>query len=483
MSVANTPSPVLVIDLDGTLCRTDTLHEALLSAVAANPFRLVRLMAWLRAGKAAFKRNVAAQTIIPADSLPYDEDVLAYVRQARAEGRRTVLVSAADHRQVEAVADYLGLFDEAVGTGGVGGREINLRGGAKADYLVARYGERGFDYVGDSRADLEVWARARRAIAVHATSALLRAARSLDIDIEELGSKSAARAKAYVKALRPHQWSKNVLVLLPVLASHQFHTLGAALAALVAFSLTASGVYVLNDLVDLKADRAHPRKRNRPFASGAIPITHGIAMAGLLLVAALGIAFLFAPPAFMAVLGLYFVATCAYSFWLKRKLLVDVVALAGLYTVRILAGSAATGIFLSPWLMAFSMFFFFSLAAIKRQAELVDQLKADRPAVAGRGYFTIDLPVLRSMAVSAGQASVMVLALYISSSDIDALYARPEILWLACPILFYWLSRMAVMTDRGYMNDDPIVFAMHDRISLLSGALVLAVVAAAARGW
>ncbi|KAA0969346.1 UbiA family prenyltransferase [Aureimonas fodinaquatilis] len=483
MNAATKPAPVLVIDLDGTLCRTDTLHEAVISTIAANPIGILKFFGWLRAGKAAFKQQIAARGIIPAEALPYDEAVLDYVRKAREEGRRTVLVSAADNRQVQAVANYLGLFDEAVGTGGITDNADNLRGQAKADYLVSRYGERGFDYVGDSRADLAVWARARRALAVRANSTLLRAATKLGIDIEDIAPISKTRAGMFLKAMRPHQWSKNALILLPILASHEFGSLGAALAAMIAFSLTASSVYILNDLADLTSDRAHPRKRNRPFASGQLTASQGLTLAAVLILVALVVSVAFTPPAFLAVLAIYYVVTFAYSFWLKRKLLVDVVALAGLYTMRIIAGSAATGILLSPWLLAFAMFFFFSLAAIKRQAELVDQLSADKAVALGRGYFTSDLPVMRTMAVSAGQASVLVLALYISSPSVAALYATPEILWLVCPVLFYWLARMAVMTDRGFMNDDPIVFAMRDRISLYTGVLVVAIVLAATKVW
>lgn len=287
---------------------------------------------------------------------------------------------------------------------------------------------------------------------------------------------------ALLKAMRPHQWAKNFLILLPILAAHDFSALGPALAAMAAFCLIASSVYIVNDIVDIPSDRAHPRKCKRPFASGQAQISHGIILASLLAILAFGVAIVFTPPLFIVTLIAYVLSTIAYSLWLKRKLLVDVIALAGLYTVRILAGSAATGIHLSPWLLAFSMFLFFSLAAIKRQAELVDQERTGRAATPGRAYFTDDLPVIRVMALASGQAAVMVLALYLNSPAVSDLYGAPQLMWLVCPILFYWLGRMAVMTHRGHMDDDPIVFAFRDGISLLCLAATIAVVLAAVHG-
>jgi len=286
-----------------------------------------------------------------------------------------------------------------------------------------------------------------------------------------------------IHAMRPHQWVKNLLIPLPIIAAHEYGGLGSVLLAMIAFSLTASSVYILNDIADLEADRAHARKRNRPFASGAARVSHGIWLAAILAATAIGLSLAHLPLAFVAVLGLYMSATVAYTYWLKRKLLVDIITLAGLYTARILAGGAATGIAISPWLLAFSMFVFFSLAAIKRQAELVDQERNGRKSVPGRAYQSDDLPVVRGMAISSGQAAVLVLALYINSPAVTGLYAQPYVLWLICPILFYWLSRMEILTHRGFMHDDPIVFAFRDRISLLCFLVIAIIVLAAAVGY
>jgi 4-hydroxybenzoate polyprenyltransferase/phosphoglycolate phosphatase-like HAD superfamily hydrolase len=474
--------PVLVVDMDGTLTRTDTLHEAVLAYVAADPFRLFRLVRWLREGKAGFKRRLAGERLLDAGALPLNESVVALLEKARAEGRRTALVSAADQRQAEALAAQLGLFDEVHGTGtAAAGDGVNLGGREKAAFLCLRYGERGYDYVGDSRADLPAWAAARRAITVNAPRALRAAAERLNPSIEHIAGPEASRRRigTYLGALRPHQWSKNLLIFLPILAAHDLGATGVAIAAFIAFSLTASSVYILNDMLDLEADRAHPRKRTRAFASGTIPLSHGFVLAPGLLAAAVIIALVFTPIAFLGVLALYYALTLAYSLWLKRKLIIDVWTLAGLYTIRILAGAAAAGVPLSFWMLAFSMFLFLSLAAVKRQAELTERLRHGKQKwAAGRAYVADDLPVVRGMALAAGYGAVLVFALYIDSPDVAELYARPQILWAACPILLYWVSRMVMVTHRGWMTDDPIVFAVRDRVSLgavaLAGAVVLA---------
>lgn len=470
----------LVVDMDGTLVRTDTLHEALLALAARRPLAALGFLGAIR-DKAAFKAGLAELGIAEVDRLPLDEAVLDRIRAARAEGRPVALVSAADRRQVEAVAARVGLFDEVVGTGSDAAGAGNLSGAAKAAFLTRRYGPRGFDYVGDARADLPVWAAARRALTVRATPALRAAATRANPEVEHLAPPAAglAAARPYLKALRPHQWSKNLLIFVPPLAAHAYGQMGAALAAFIAFSLVASSVYLINDLLDLSADRAHPRKRERPFASGAIPLAHGVFLAPALVLAAVLISVLFTPPAFLGALALYYIVTFAYSLTLKRRLIIDVCTLAGLYTMRLIAGAAATGVPLSPWLVAFSMFLFLALATVKRQAELADQLKAGGSGAAGRAYMVEDLPVLRGIALSSGFSAILVLALYINSDVVAGLYARPEVLWGLCPLLLYWVSRIIMITHRGWMHDDPIVFAAHDRNSIVVAALVGAVVLAA----
>jgi 4-hydroxybenzoate polyprenyltransferase/phosphoserine phosphatase len=471
---SGTEEPILVVDLDGTLCRTDTLHEALLGLVARQPQILLRLPGWLRGGRADFKARVAAEHTVPGTMLPLNPEVVEMIEKARAEGRRIALVTAADQRQADGVAEVVGLFDEVIGSSS--GR--NLKGAEKARFLVDRYGAKGFDYIGDSLADQPVWASARHAITAAAGPSVRRAAEAANSSTLHL-SAPEPKVGAMLRALRPHQWSKNVLLFLPVLASHSLGAVWPVLLGFFAFCLTASAVYVINDLVDLPADRAHPRKRRRPFASGELSAASGLAMTGGLLLAALVLGLFTGNPLFIGTLAVYLAATFAYSLWLKRKLIVDVLTLAGLYTIRIVAGGAAAGIVLSPWLLGFSMFLFLALAAVKRQAELMDQIKTGRES-SGRAYLVDDLPVLRSVALSSGHAAVLVMALYISSDAVQPLYARPELLWLVCPLLLYWLLRMVMMTHRGYMTDDPIVFAARDRISLLVIVATVVVILAAA---
>jgi len=279
----------------------------------------------------------------------------------------------------------------------------------------------------------------------------------------------------YVQALRAHQWLKNILVFTPALAAHRFDdALVASILAFFSFSLSASSVYILNDLLDLRNDRAHPRKRLRPFAAGRIPIMYGVALFPALLLASLAIGF-FLPKEFVLVLAGYFLLSCVYSLGLKRRMLVDVVVLACLYGSRVVAGSAATGVVLSPWLVAFAMFLFFSLALVKRCAELSDHLDRGKGDPMGRGYQLDDLPVLRSMATASGYVSVLVLALYINGDAVFTLYRHPDRLWLNCVLLLFWISRVIMITHRGGMDDDPLVFAASDRLSqlvLLSCAIV-----------
>ena len=461
----------LVVDLDGTLCRTDTLHEALLSLAATQPWVLLRLPGWLAEGRAGLKARLVDQGIVAPDELPFNDIVLEMLRQARAEGRRTALVSAADHRQVTAVAEAVGLFDEAYGTA----EGQNLKGAAKADFLTRHYGDGTFDYIGDSKADLPVWAAARQAITIGASTSLKRATAEINANVHHIDPPED-RGRAMLRAMRPHQWSKNLLMFLPALAAHDPSRLGGVLLGFLAFCLTASAVYVINDLLDLAADRNHPRKRLRPFASGVLSASTGVAMAAGLLALALILGSLTGNPLFLAVLVLYLIATFLYSFWLKRKLIIDVLMLAGLYTVRIIAGAAAAAVLLSPWLLGFSMFLFLALAAIKRLAELTDQMATGRES-RGRAYEVEDLPILRGLALSAGNTAVLVMALYISSDTVRALYTDPNLLWLICPILLYWTLRMVMKTHRGLMTDDPIVYAVTDRVSviliLISGLIVL----------
>lgn len=462
----------LCVDLDGTLLKSDLLYESALALLARKPWLLLLLPLWLLRGKAGFKREIAARVELDAASLPYDERVIEALRQTQARPR--VLCTASDAKFARQVAEHVGLFELVLASE----NGVNLSGPSKAQALVERFGERGFDYMGNAAADLPVWARARLAWVVNASAAVrAQAARSAQVTRELPPAGGGARA--WIKALRLHQWLKNLLVFLPLLASHRFFDSAAvadAVLAFAAFSLSASGVYLLNDLIDLDADRQHPRKRLRPFACGTLPLLHGLLAAPLL--AALGLALALAVnPAFACVLAGYYTMTLAYSLRLKRVVMVDVIALAGLYTVRIIGGAVAIGASLSFWLLAFSMFLFLSLAMLKRYTELKVVLGNGRSQANGRGYAVDDLALIQSLGSAAGYLAVLVFALYINSPESLALYARPQVLWLICPLLLYWISHLWMTSHRGRMDDDPVVFAATDRASQvvigLSGLLVL----------
>jgi 4-hydroxybenzoate polyprenyltransferase len=296
---------------------------------------------------------------------------------------------------------------------------------------------------------------------------------------QEIGP-AVQSVSSLIRLIRPHQWAKNVLLLVPMLMAHRIFDLDAlfhAGLAFFSFSAAASAGYIFNDLRDVSADRRHPSKRSRPIAAGEVSVSTARWMAaGLLFLAVIAGTQL--PWGFDALLLLYLLLTVAYSLYIKRKLMADVVCLAGLYALRVLAGGAATSIYVSPWLLAFSMFLFLSLAFIKRYTELLDRAAEASPPnvrIVGRGYMPSDIDLIRSMGPSCGHISVLVICLYINNKDLVAAYRRPEVLWLICPILLYWISRLWFLADRSQLPHDPIVFALRDRISFIAGLLILAI--------
>lgn len=465
----------LVVDLDGTLIRTDLLVESGAAHLGATPLMAGHLLRALGRGKAALKTYVAAKVAIDATSLPYDPAVLELIEAARADGRQVYLASASHESYVKAIADHLGLFDGWFATND----DMNLASEAKADLLVQRFGEGGFDYVGNDRADLPVWSKARQAVVVRAAPKIVRAARSVQpsaILIEREGG----RLKHWGKLLRLHQWAKNGLLFVPLLAAQRFDvgSILLVIAAFFAFSLTSSAIYVINDLVDIDADRRHPTKRRRPLAAGTVPILEAIVAPPILITIALASGFMISPW-FGTALCVYLATTTAYTFSLKRKMAIDVVVLAGLYTLRVLAGAAAISVPVSEWLLAFSMFIFTSLALIKRYIELAARIDADLPDATNRGYRKTDLDIVAALAAASGFNAVTVFALYISSSTVHQLYSRPQVLWLVCPILLYWLARALMLAHRRHMDDDPIAFALGDRHSYVALGLIGLIFAAA----
>ncbi len=451
---------VLCVDMDGSLIRSDTLLESMLRLIKVKPWTLFMLPFVLLQGRLHFKQWINKQVQIDPASLPYNEPLLQWLRQQKAKGRRLVLATASVQSVADRVARHVGIFDEVIGS-----QTINLKASQKANELVQRFGEQGFDYVGNSQDDLAVWQHARQAIAVQAPArVLLQLASSHTLVIFK---DNTSKIQLFWRALRPHQWAKNGLILVPVLLAHRFFQLDEWIKCLWAFgsfSLTASSVYVLNDLLDLDADRMHATKMARPFASAQLSLSIGLAMVPLLLVAAAVLA-AFLPLGFLGVLAFYYFCTLLYSFWFKSQVLLDVLALALLYTVRLLAGKVASDVPLSFWLLTFSLFLFFSLALVKRYSELMQKRKDHQMKAYGRGYHIEDMVMLMIFGVTSAMTSVLVLALYINSAQVRIGYHHPEWLWPMVPVLLYWVSRVWVLGHRGLMHEDPVLFALRDRVS------------------
>jgi 4-hydroxybenzoate polyprenyltransferase/phosphoserine phosphatase len=468
---------VVCADVDGTILATDLLYESLLVAVKRSPWIILMIPFWLLRGRAFLKARLAQRAQGMAfHLLPLNEGVVSYLKEQAAEGRRVVLASASHHSLVAGVAQRLGGVDSIIGSDG----HNNMKGGAKAEAIRQHLGTQSWSYLGDSGSDFKVWSAANERVCVSSKGDLVsRFKRSYP---ESLVIPAATTStKAWLKGLRVHQWLKNLLVFVPLLLAHQWFNLAAVRAsclAALAFSLCASGVYLLNDLLDLEADRQHPRKRNRPCASGALPIQWALLAVPVLFCGA----FLVASSVnwrFFALLAVYLVLTTAYSFRLKALALVDIILLAMLYTVRIVGGGVATGIAVSQWLMGLSMFLFLSLACVKRFSELLVLQQRNEKKTWGRGYWVGDLEQVASFGAASGYISVLVLALYVSSEEVVKLYANPTCIWLACPLLLYWVSRIWLLARRGIVHDDPLVFALRDKVTYVVGAFGVAILLAA----
>lgn len=456
----------LVIDLDGTLIHSDMLWESIVLFLKKHFLRAWQLPFWLFLGKAGFKERLANEVELDPAALPYDATVLALIARARAEGRTVVLATGAQRRFADQIAAHLGLFDHVLATGD----GVNLTSHNKARALCAQFGERGYDYVGNSRADLPVWLACENAVSVTHKPFRLADGR----DTTHSGSLRGGAPKALLKAMRPRQWLKNTLVFVPMLAGHAFDlwTLQAALVAFVAFSLCASSAYLLNDALDAQDDRVHPTKHKRPIASGALPLPLALLASPLLALASLALCAWFSPLLLLVVV-IYFISTVAYSIYLKRMLMVDIVTLAILYTLRVLGGSAATAIAPSFWLLAFSFFIFLSLALLKRHSELFNLQRDGKEKTRGRGYTTADKTPIGIMGVNTAFVSVLVFMLYFNSPNVLDGYRTPE--WLAgiLPLLVFWLGRLWVLAFRGEVNEDPVLYVSKDKISLVVIVLCL----------
>lgn len=485
------PLPALCVDLDGTLVKSDTLHDSALAVARHRPAALLKLPGWLFQGKAALKRHLANTIQLDVTHLPYNRELLQYLEQQRAAGRPIYLATAADADTANRIAAHLGIFTGVLASDG----QINLAGKNKLSAFQSRFGDN-FSYIGNALPDLSLLQHCQEPMVANPTPGLRAALRKSRITPVRSFDERVSRLKSWLKAIRLHQWAKNFLIFVPLLLAHAWAPglIAGTVLAFFSFGFCASATYLVNDLLDLETDRQHPRKRLRPFASGDLSALSGIVVIILFLAISLTLAllvphaiaalspqlfYLVKPHYFLLWLVIYLVTTLAYSLRLKRSVLVDVIVLSGLYTIRIIAGSAASGIAVSTWLGSFSIFFFLSLAFVKRFAELENLRERGGETIGGRGYHIADIEQLRSFGSASGYVSVAVLTLYISTLDAAQLYQHSRRLWLIVPVLLLWISRLWLQASRGQLDEDPVVYAITDRRSLLLGVLVLAIVLSA----
>ncbi|HEY1078795.1 MAG TPA: UbiA family prenyltransferase [Bdellovibrio sp.] len=451
----------LVCDLDDCLIKTDALYEQLLVLLKKKPLLFLCSLLWLVKGKAYFKNQLATNTSFQANTLPYRESVLHIIKEFQREQKGLIiLASASPQLWVDAVANHLGLFDKTLGSTAT----QNIKGESKLLALRAHIGSSAFSYIGDSHADLALWEHASHIVAVN-PSTLLKSKIAAIKKPTKIVDDSEKPWRLLLKQIRPHQWVKNALVFLPALAGHKILNPDVFISCIFAFfgfSLTASFVYVLNDLLDLSSDRSHHTKKNRPFASGQLSLKWGLVLLPLLLLGTVLLS-LPLPPTYAGWISTYLILNFAYSFYLKQSVVVDVIILSMMYTLRIFAGSAASDVMISEWLLSFSTLFFFSLACVKRCTEILRS--KNKITLDGRGYRQVDYPMIQSLGVGSGLLSVLIILFYLQSDDVKALYHNTAALWFATPVLLFWISRVWLLANRDEVNDDPVLFAVKDPAS------------------
>lgn len=458
------------VDLDDTLVSTDMLWESMCFLASQEPAQALRLPLWLRRGKAGFKHAIARRVSFDPALLPYRDEVVDYLQEQKAKGRRLVLATASDARLAGPIAEHLALFDAVLASDG----KTNLAGKHKLSAIQRDCESADFEYLGNGAADVPIWRHAAVATLVAPSGVAARAASSFEGEVKQLETARPGLGPM-VKAMRSYQWVKNALLWVPLLLAHQVghaQKVSQVAIAFACFCAIASATYILNDLLDIESDRRHDRKRKRPFAAGTLPISTGVALSLGLLLCGFGLSLAALSLASTGMLAIYTVLTISYSLYLKQKLFLDVLVLAGLFTHRVLAGAVAAEVRLSPWLLAFSMFVFLSLALLKRYAELLAIEDQGTQGNARRAYEVMDIGMVESMGLAAGYMAVLVLCLFVSSDDVSKLYPRPDALWLIMPPILYWISRMWFLARRKILLDDPVLFAVRDRASWLTGAVV-----------
>jgi 4-hydroxybenzoate polyprenyltransferase len=470
MTTLNQDIP-LCVDLDDTLVSTDTLWESIFVLLRINPLYIFLLPFWILKGKAYFKHQIAQRVSLNIAILPYRTEIVDFLKKQKQQGRTLILATAAHETIAHAVAEHLALFDDVLANN----EKLNLKGVNKRNELEKRFGYQGFDYIGDSKADIPIFQAARTPYIVTASPRLLK---KLDFPApEQIFLIKPVCTKTWLKVLRAHQWVKNLLIFVPLIVSHEFFIADKLIAsslAFLAFSLTASAGYIFNDLMDLEADRQHPTKCKRPFAAGTIPIQRSILFFFALLILSSLISFLWLPSGFFGMVMLYLLITLTYSFYLKRKMILDVIILAGLFTHRILSGGMAASIYISDWLLLFSVFFFTSLAFLKRYIELLRlKDKKDMTGIKNRDYYVLDIDFVANFGITSAYLSVLVFSMYIYSDATAAKYSSPFVLWAICPALLYWITRVWFLANRRSLQDDPVVFALKDGVTWVTMFFIL----------
>lgn len=464
------PTSPVYVDLDGTLLSTDMLWETICLLLCREPLRAFSLLAWLFRGKAGFKQAIARRVTFDPALLPYRSAVLEYLRAEKATGRRIVLATASHQSVAGPIAEHLEIFDSVLASDG----ETNLSGAAKLSAIQRDSAGARFEYLGNGADDILIWQHAAIATLVHPSRRASAAAVDFDADVKLIDTQRRGLGPA-LSALRSYQWIKNALLWLPILLAHEVDNalkFSSVSVAFVSFCAVASATYMINDLLDIESDRRHERKRTRPFAAGTLPIPTGIMLLSGLLLGGFVLSLATLPLISTGMLAIYAALTISYSLYLKEKLFIDVLMLAGLFTHRVLSGAVAAEVRLSPWLLAFSLFFFLSLALLKRYAELLAAEADGRESNSRRPYQLMDIGLVENMGLAAGYLAILVLCLFVSSDDVSRLYPNPDVLWLVMPPALYWISRMWFLARRKILLDDPVLFAASDRISWLTGALI-----------
>ena len=466
--VSDTNKMILAVDLDGTLINTDILYESFWSSLSRDWKTIIVLFTTLLKGKLFLKNSLKNTSKIDITKLPYNYDVIKYIKQMRSKGFQVVLITASHQFFADEISNHLNLFDYSFGSN----KFVNLKGKNKAKFLIEKFGNKGFDYIGNSISDLEVWKVSKKAITCNASNSLKLKLEKINLNYKHLNT-IKINLSEYCRSIRPQQWIKNVLIFLPILASHQleFITISKSLVGFLAISLMASSIYLANDLLDLSDDRIHKVKKNRPFASGTIPILNGSILMLILFLLSLTISISLGWQ-FLLIIFSYFIIANTYSLFLKKIIILDMCILAGFYTLRVVAGGIATNIEISIWLIAFSIFIFFSLASVKRQAELVGSKSMKNKINIRRGYTKQDLTLITQMGIVSGYISVIVMALYIDSLKVQFLYSSPNFLWGVCFVIFFWISRIIIITHKGLMHHDPVAYATRDKVSIICLILI-----------